>query len=113
METYLERIVAAVKARQNPDFVIIARTDARNAAQFGGPNAGEEAFQEGVKRCVACSADCNLTHRWVRQIKGSARRRSRRRVHGESADDERRRETCPSTGAASCHDQRPPERPHG
>ncbi|EED85152.1 predicted protein, partial [Postia placenta Mad-698-R] len=35
METYLERIVAAVKARQNPDFVIIARTDARNAAQFG------------------------------------------------------------------------------
>lgn len=56
METYLERIVAAVKARQNPDFVIIARTDARNAAQFGGPNAGEEAFQEGVKRLKAALA---------------------------------------------------------
>jgi len=53
METYLERIVAAVKARQNPDFVIIARTDARNAAQFGGQDAAEEAFEEGVKRLKA------------------------------------------------------------
>lgn len=52
METYLERIVAAVKARRNPDFLIIARTDARNAAQFGGGDAGEEAFEEGVKRYV-------------------------------------------------------------
>lgn len=50
METYLERIVAAVKARRNPDFVIIARTDARNATTFGGEKAGEEAFEEGVKR---------------------------------------------------------------
>lgn len=61
METYLERIVAAVKARQNPDFVIIARTDARNATQFGGPKAGEEAFQEGVKRCVDVSLPRLLT----------------------------------------------------
>lgn len=53
METYLERIVAAVKARKNPDFVIIARTDARNATTFGGENAGEEAFEEGVKRLKA------------------------------------------------------------
>ncbi len=50
METYVERIVAAVTARQNPDFVIIARTDARNASRFGGEEAGEEAFEEGVKR---------------------------------------------------------------
>ncbi|RDX46709.1 Phosphoenolpyruvate/pyruvate domain-containing protein, partial [Lentinus brumalis] len=60
METYLERIVAAVKARQNPDFLIIARTDARNATMYGGENAGEEAFQEGVKRlqaAVAAGAD--------------------------------------------------------
>lgn len=50
LETYVERIVAAVTARQNPDFVIIARTDARNASTFGGEKAGEEAFEEGVKR---------------------------------------------------------------
>ncbi|KAI0341872.1 carboxyphosphonoenolpyruvate mutase [Trametopsis cervina] len=53
METYLERIVAAVKARRNPDFVIIARTDARNATTFGGQEAGEDAFEEGVKRLEA------------------------------------------------------------
>ncbi|KAH9926452.1 carboxyphosphonoenolpyruvate mutase [Fomitopsis serialis] len=53
METYLERIVAAVRARRNPDFLIIARTDARNAVQFGGGDAGEEAFEEGVKRLKA------------------------------------------------------------
>ncbi|OJT05619.1 Carboxyvinyl-carboxyphosphonate phosphorylmutase [Trametes pubescens] len=53
METYVERIVAAVTARQNPDFVIIARTDARNASRFGGEEAGEEAFEEGVKRLKA------------------------------------------------------------
>ncbi|KAI0692940.1 carboxyphosphonoenolpyruvate mutase [Cytidiella melzeri] len=53
METYLERIVAAVKARRNPEFVIIARTDARNATMYGGESAGEEAFEEGVKRLKA------------------------------------------------------------
>ncbi|KAJ3548518.1 hypothetical protein NM688_g5288 [Phlebia brevispora] len=52
METYLERISAAVKARRNPDFVIIARTDVRNATIVGGENAGEQAFEEGVKRHV-------------------------------------------------------------
>ncbi|RDX46711.1 carboxyphosphonoenolpyruvate mutase [Lentinus brumalis] len=60
METYIERIVTAVKARQNPDFLIIARTDARNATMYGGEKAGEEAFQEGVKRlkaAVAAGAD--------------------------------------------------------
>lgn len=50
METYLERILAAVRAMRNPDFVIIARTDTHNATTFGGQNAGEEAFEEGVKR---------------------------------------------------------------
>ncbi|EPQ53671.1 carboxyphosphonoenolpyruvate mutase [Gloeophyllum trabeum ATCC 11539] len=53
IDTYTERIAAAVRARRNPDFVILARTDARNAAQFGGPNAGEEAFEEGIKRLKA------------------------------------------------------------
>lgn len=48
METYLERIAAAVEARKNPDFVIIARTGARSATTFGDENAGEEAFK-GVK----------------------------------------------------------------
>ncbi len=56
MDTYLERIVAAVKARRNPDFVIIARTDARNATTFGGESAGEEAFEEGFKRLKAALA---------------------------------------------------------
>lgn len=56
METYLERIVAAVKARRNPDFVIIARTDARNATAFGGVDAGEDAFDEGVRRLKAALA---------------------------------------------------------
>ena len=55
METYLERI-AAVMARRNPEFVIIARTDARNATTFGGESAGEEAFKEGVKRLKAALA---------------------------------------------------------
>jgi len=53
IDTYIERIVAAVRARSNPDFIIMARTDARNAVQFGGPNAGEHAFEEGVKRLKA------------------------------------------------------------
>ncbi|PCH34341.1 Phosphoenolpyruvate/pyruvate domain-containing protein [Wolfiporia cocos MD-104 SS10] len=55
METYLERISAAVQARRNPDFIIIAPTDARNGVQFGSPDAGEEAF-EGVKRLKAALA---------------------------------------------------------
>jgi len=53
IETYVERIAAAVKARRNPDFLIIARTDARNAVQFGGKDAGEHAFEEGIKRLKA------------------------------------------------------------
>lgn len=53
LEEYLERIRSAVKARTEPDFVIIARTDARNAKQFGGPDAGRNAFLEGVKRLKA------------------------------------------------------------
>jgi hypothetical protein len=35
------------------NFVIIAKTDARNAVQFGGPDAGEHAPEEGVKRLKA------------------------------------------------------------
>ncbi|GJE89451.1 isocitrate lyase/PEP mutase family protein [Phanerochaete sordida] len=61
MEEYLERIRAAVKARRNPDFVIIARTDARNATAFGGEQAGEHAFEEGVKRLkAACAAGADV-----------------------------------------------------
>lgn len=61
MDTYIERIVAAVKARRNPDFVIIARTDARNATIYGGERAGEEAFEEGVKRLkAACAAGADV-----------------------------------------------------
>lgn len=56
IDVYIERISAAVLARRNPDFLIIARTDARNAAQFGGPDAGEDAFEEGVKRLKAAIA---------------------------------------------------------
>ncbi|GFF63172.1 hypothetical protein CNMCM6936_001982 [Aspergillus lentulus] len=41
------------QGRQDPDFVIIARTDARQAEKFGGPNAGSEAFLEGIKRLKA------------------------------------------------------------
>ncbi|KAF8247367.1 carboxyphosphonoenolpyruvate mutase [Wilcoxina mikolae CBS 423.85] len=50
LEVYLERIHAAVSARSSEDFLIIARTDARNADNFGGENAGEDAFREGVRR---------------------------------------------------------------
>jgi len=53
LEVYLERIHSAVEARMNPDFMIIARTDARNALNFGGEDAGREAFLEGVKRLKA------------------------------------------------------------
>ncbi|KAI0094472.1 carboxyphosphonoenolpyruvate mutase [Irpex rosettiformis] len=62
METYLECIVAAVNARNNLDFVIIARTDARNAATFGGENADEEGFEMGVKRLkVVLKAGTDVT----------------------------------------------------
>jgi 2-methylisocitrate lyase-like PEP mutase family enzyme len=47
---------AAVAARRNPDFLIIARTDARNAIQFGGKDAGEQAFEEGIQRLKAAFA---------------------------------------------------------
>lgn len=60
LDEYLERITSAVRARKDPDFVIIARTDARQADKFGGEKAGEEAFEEGVKRlkaAVECGAD--------------------------------------------------------
>lgn len=53
LEVFVERIRSAVEARQDPDFVIIARTDARQAKRFGGPDAGQEAFNEGVKRLKA------------------------------------------------------------
>jgi len=42
-----------VEARTDPDFVIIARTDARNAKSFGGDQASREAFDEGVRRLKA------------------------------------------------------------
>lgn len=53
LEVYLERIRSAVEARVDPDFVIIARTDARQANSFGGENAGKKAFEEGVRRLKA------------------------------------------------------------
>jgi 2-methylisocitrate lyase-like PEP mutase family enzyme len=53
LQVYLERIRSAVEARKDPDFVIIARTDARQANSLGGREAGEAAFQEGVKRLKA------------------------------------------------------------
>ena len=53
MAEYVERIRSAVEARRDPDFVIVARTDARQAADFGGPSAGRPAFEEGVRRLKA------------------------------------------------------------
>ncbi|KAJ9349784.1 carboxyphosphonoenolpyruvate mutase [Paecilomyces variotii] len=53
---FIERIRSAVEARQDPDFVIIARTDARQANRYGGPKASREAFEEGVKRLKAALA---------------------------------------------------------
>ncbi|KAF2179533.1 Phosphoenolpyruvate/pyruvate domain-containing protein [Zopfia rhizophila CBS 207.26] len=53
LEHFIERIRSAVEARMDPDFVIIARTDARQAGAFGGEYAGREAFQEGVRRLKA------------------------------------------------------------
>ena len=60
IEIFTERITAAVKARRNPDFLIIARTDARNAAQFGGREVGEQAFEgvKGLKAALEAGADC-------------------------------------------------------
>jgi 2-methylisocitrate lyase-like PEP mutase family enzyme len=59
-QVYLERIRSAVQARTDPDFLIIARTDARNATSYGGDQASNEAFNEGVKRlkeAMAAGAD--------------------------------------------------------
>jgi 2-methylisocitrate lyase-like PEP mutase family enzyme len=53
LDVYIERIRSAVEARRDPDFVIIARTDARQAKKFGGEKAGREAFEEGVRRLKA------------------------------------------------------------
>ncbi|KAK5209509.1 hypothetical protein LTR20_003656 [Exophiala xenobiotica] len=53
LQVYLERVRSAVEARTDPDFVIIARTDARQAKHLGGSEAGEKAFHEGVKRLKA------------------------------------------------------------
>jgi len=53
LQVYIERIRSAVEARVDPDFVIIARTDARQAKAFGGEKAGRHAFEEGVKRLKA------------------------------------------------------------
>jgi 2-methylisocitrate lyase-like PEP mutase family enzyme len=53
IQVYLERIRSAVEARVDPDFVIIARTDARQAKAFGGEHAGRAAFDEGVRRLKA------------------------------------------------------------
>lgn len=53
MQVYLERIRSAVEARTDPDFMIIARTDARNADSLGGRDASTEAFNEGVRRLKA------------------------------------------------------------
>lgn len=49
-EDFLGRIGSAIEARQDPDFVIIARTDARQADAYGGSRAGQHAFDEGVRR---------------------------------------------------------------
>jgi 2-methylisocitrate lyase-like PEP mutase family enzyme len=38
------------KPGPHPNFVIIARTDARQAKPLGGSEAGEKAFHEGAKR---------------------------------------------------------------
>ena len=53
VDVFLERIRSAVQARQDPDFVIIARTDARQAEAYGGASAGRHAFDEGVMRLRA------------------------------------------------------------
>lgn len=53
LSEFLERIRSAVEARRDPDFVIVARTDARQAVDFGGPSAGRPAFEEGVRRLKA------------------------------------------------------------
>jgi 2-methylisocitrate lyase-like PEP mutase family enzyme len=48
------------RGEDNPDFVIIARTDARNAKSFGGDKAEAEAVWGGLKRlkeAMAAGAD--------------------------------------------------------
>ncbi|KAK4102446.1 Phosphoenolpyruvate/pyruvate domain-containing protein [Parathielavia hyrcaniae] len=60
LQVFLERVRSAVEARTNPDFVIIARTDARNAKSLGGDGASTGAFREGVRRlreAMAAGAD--------------------------------------------------------
>ncbi|KAJ9493302.1 hypothetical protein H2202_011239 [Exophiala xenobiotica] len=53
LQVYLERVRSAVEARTETDFLIIARTDARQAKHLGGSEAGKEAFHEGVLRLKA------------------------------------------------------------
>ncbi|RYP06601.1 hypothetical protein DL764_003053 [Monosporascus ibericus] len=53
LQVYLERVRSAVEAKKDPNFLIIARTDARQAKSLGGPEAAEKAFHEGVKRLKA------------------------------------------------------------
>lgn len=53
LQIYLERIRSAVEAKTDPDFMVIARTDARQAKSLGGEEAGEKAFMEGVRRLKA------------------------------------------------------------
>ncbi|KAK4235541.1 Pyruvate/Phosphoenolpyruvate kinase-like domain-containing protein [Achaetomium macrosporum] len=56
LQVYLERIRSAGEAHANPDSVIIARTDARNAKSLGGESASRDAFDEGVRRLKAAVA---------------------------------------------------------
>jgi hypothetical protein len=42
LQVFLGRVRSAVEARRDPEFVIIARPDARQAKQLGGSEAGEE-----------------------------------------------------------------------
>lgn len=53
MQVHLERIRSAVKTKKDPNFLIIARTDAIQADSLGGSEAGEDAFREGVARLKA------------------------------------------------------------
>lgn len=53
LQVYLERVRSAVEARTDPNFMIIARTDARQAKSLGGSDAGQKAFQKGLERLKA------------------------------------------------------------
>ncbi|KAJ3555842.1 hypothetical protein NM688_g2351 [Phlebia brevispora] len=57
MKTYLERIVAAVKARRNPDFARIARTVARNVTMFRGEDAERTFLWTASGGCTCPEAD--------------------------------------------------------